>query len=614
MSLPFTAFLKNPGMRGSLVAPECRAPFPTATDRAAWEGLPAKEALLAWGDEAKQGYPSLAATQYLAYARTGDRNAFEEPYFLRRKRLIGATLAECVTNDGAYLDAVVDGTWHLCEETSWVVSAHNGAADGKPGHERLEPLPDAENPIIDLFAAQTGATLAYVSYLLGSALDGVSAQLRRRIRLELDRRLFTPFLARDDFWWMGIARKNLNNWTPWILSNVIDAFLLTEENPSRLAQALTRAMEMLGRYLACQPEDGGCDEGCGYWNMAGGSLLDCLESLRLATGGKADFYSEPLIRRIAAFPLRAHIQGDWYLNFADCDAKPWLDGERIYTFALRVQNPALAALGYNLTRSAPSPIPRDTPQMSRVLHALFTVVKPVAASDAPIDTVALPTLQVYAFRQGDFYAALKGGHNDESHNHNDVGTVTVFYRGEPCIVDAGNLLYTQKTFSPERYTLWNTRAAYHNLPMIGGVEQHDGARYHALHVQPEAHGVRAELQDAYPAEAGLRRYQRALEVGESGVTIMDELTLTEAKPVVWVWMLRLQPAVVPAKPGAFSLRAGGVRMEADTMLTFTMEEIPITDARMARSFPGSLWRVMLESAPAETHRVKFCFSGDEHNE
>ena len=36
-----------------------------------------------------------------------------------------------------------------------------------------------------------------------------------------------------------------------------------------------------------------------------------------------------------------------------------------------------------------------------------------------------------------FYVAAQGGHNAESHNHNDVGNFIVFLNGKPVIVDVG---------------------------------------------------------------------------------------------------------------------------------------------------------------------------------
>ena len=107
----FTEYLDTHDLRALLSGPGSYQPFPRRQNRAAWEGLaPAvKQELCAWGDEALAGYPPLTATQYLAFSRTGDRQVFEKPYFARRKLLIGATLAECVLNDGAHLDAIIDG-------------------------------------------------------------------------------------------------------------------------------------------------------------------------------------------------------------------------------------------------------------------------------------------------------------------------------------------------------------------------------------------------------------------------------------------------------------------------------------------------------------------------
>ena len=111
----FTEYLDSHDLRALLPGPGSYQPYPRRQDRAAWEGLaPAvRSELTAWGDEALAGYPPLTATQYLAYVRTGDRQVFEKPYFARRKLLIGAALAECVRDDGTYLDAVIDGLWAI---------------------------------------------------------------------------------------------------------------------------------------------------------------------------------------------------------------------------------------------------------------------------------------------------------------------------------------------------------------------------------------------------------------------------------------------------------------------------------------------------------------------
>ena len=231
----FAEYLNQHDLTELLVPREGYRPFPRRQAREQWESLSKerREALLAWGEEAKAGYPMLTATQFLAFSRCGSRAAYETPYFERRHKLIGAALAECVADDGTYLDAVIDGLWCICEETTWVISAHNGSdhPGAKPMNKR--PLPDADNPYIDLFAAQTAAALADILYLLADKLDAISPLIVRRVRGEIERRILHPFVTHDDFWWMGMTRHDVCNWTPWILSNVIDTTLLLVDDRIR---------------------------------------------------------------------------------------------------------------------------------------------------------------------------------------------------------------------------------------------------------------------------------------------------------------------------------------------------------------------------------------------
>ena len=248
----FTEYLKEHPLRESLNFP-CAPVYPEAGEREKWARIPEdfREELLRLGKEWKEiPYPLLKATQFMAFSRNGSRAAWEKPYFDRRRKLAAMTLAYCLTGEADYLDEIADGVWCICEETSWVISAHNGSdhPGTAPMSERI--LPDFRNPYIDLFAAQTAMILTYVLQLTGKALDGISPLIRRWAEESLERRILTPFETRDDFWWMGFIRKDLCNWTPWIVSNVmITATGAIREDRSRLCALLERACGMLDRYL-----------------------------------------------------------------------------------------------------------------------------------------------------------------------------------------------------------------------------------------------------------------------------------------------------------------------------------------------------------------------------
>lgn len=587
-----------------LIARAPRCPFPMARDRAAWEALPeAQRAALRRLAAAYRDveYPLLTARRFMAFGRAGDRLAWEKPYFLRRRKLCAALLSLCVDGDFSALDDVIDGIWLICEESSWVISAHNGSdhEGQRPVSRRL--LPEVDNPYIDLFSAQTAMILSLACALLEDALDGVSPLIRRRVRREIEARVLRPFETRDDFWWMGVTRRDLCNWTPWIVSNVMLTACAWIGDSIRLSELLARGMGMLDRYIRIIPPDGDCDEGPGYWSMAGGALLDCLELIEAATG--LTFWDDEKLKNILRFPLSAWLGDEWFMNFADCDAKPDIPGERLQFAGEKLNDPALMAFGVRF-RGDPACMLDDTPQLWRLLNALFHPANG-SANAAPPGDVWLKDMQVRIVRSGGMALACKAGVNAGSHSHNDCGSFMLYRNGAPVIVDAGNMTYTGKTFSSQRYTLWNTRAMYHNIPLIGGVEQQYGWNSRAKDVRATDRGIVMDLSDAYPLE-GLR-FTRALAL-DGALTLDDVIRAPSPMAVTEVLLLR-QPPRIEGK----DVLCGGVRISPEYPMNIAIGEIPVTDPRMARNFPGSLWRVTFEAAPAAEHRLRLVIAPEAAN-
>jgi hypothetical protein len=306
-------------------------PYPVASQRSYWESLPAgvTEHLELEGKRAlRRDWDVLPASVFLDFRRNGNRTRYQGLRDARRNRLRRLVMAECVEGKGTALDLIVDGIWLTCEETYWGVPAHVGVQKAGSG------LPDVNEPTIDLFAAETGSLLAWTLYLLGDSLDTVSPLIRERILTELDRRILGPGLDRDDFWWMGIAGpgravRELNNWTPWIVSNWLTCVLLWERDTAPRRQAVAKCIQVLDNFLNGYHEDGGCDEGPSYWGVAGAALFDCLELLHSASAGKWTVYEEPLIREIGRYIYRAHIAGDYFTSFADASARVQPAGDLI---------------------------------------------------------------------------------------------------------------------------------------------------------------------------------------------------------------------------------------------------------------------------------------------
>ena len=139
--------------------------------------------------------------------------------------------------------------------------------------------------------------------------------------------------------------------------------------------------------------------------------------------------------------------------------------------------------------------------------------------------------------------------------------------------------------------------------MIGGQEQREGAAHAARDVECTPDGLSLDLAETYDKSAGVRRLKRCFTLHRDGLLLTDEGELETAQPVTWVFLLRSRPEWIPGQ-----VTAGRLILSVPEVLSFTAEEIPVTDARMARNWPGSLWRVRLRSEAKDHFRAEFVFS------
>lgn len=610
----------------ALLPREAWRPYPAGQDRAAWEGLPLNAELIRRGKDAlATKWPAIPATLYLEFARDGNRSRFEKHHFGRRHLLCDLVLAECAEGRGCFLDGIVDAVWSLCEESYWGLSAHVSMQRAGSG------LPDTAEPTVDLFAAETASLLAWVSYLLGPALDGVSPLIRPRITREIAYRILTPCLERDDFWWMAFHGQAINNWNPWINSNWLACALLVEEDADRRLAAVTKSMRSLDVFIDGYPEDGGCDEGPSYWGRAGASLYDCLELLHSATGGAIDLFTEPKIKEIGRFIYRAHIAGRWFLNFADAPARLIPNGPLIFRYGRAIGDAEMQSFGAWLAtlttqRQSVDSLPRQLP-------ALFTAMEKAPAVPPLPRDVWLPDTQVlvarpHAGNEAGLLLAAKGGHNAESHNHNDVGHFVVFTDGKPVLIDIGVETYSRKTFSRERYTIWTMQSQYHNLPTVNGAMQSYGREFAARDLQYAADDKQAELTldiaGAYPPEAGIQAWQRTFTFAREGcITVEDRYRLTETpKELCFSLMTPCAVRIDPAGSITLNERMWGdgltsghacLHYPADK-LRAEVEEITVEDPQLQGAWGDRLFRILLRAVnPAQEGEVTLrivSFSGD----
>jgi hypothetical protein len=589
----------------TLPEPGAWAPYPDGSDRPFWERLPgAFTTMVLARAEASlaEPWPVLPASLGLLFLREGRRD-YEGPMAWRRVHLMHLALGALVDGGDRFVDAVANAVWSICEESAWNYPAHlheQGAGSG---------LPDVTDPLVDLGVGDTAALLAWVSYLLADELDAVSPLLRERIAIECRRRVLEPIASGKPHHW----QRAVNNWNPWIISNVLPVALIVERDRPFRDAVLRSAVATLDHFIDHYPPDGGCDEGPTYWTRAGGNLILCLDVLHSATGGALDVYGHPLIGEIGRYVHRMFIGDDWFVNFADGAGRFPLPSTA-WRYGRAIGDEGLTKLGYEHVRRTMQAEPRFLEGFASLLPLLPHLGDLLEAAPIAVPLVreaVLPDIQVLVARDVEdstdgWFAASKGGHNAEVHNHNDVGSIVVFLDAEPLLVDAGVGPYTRATFSHERYTIWTMQSGWHNVPVINGVEQRDGRDFAAsgwsTAIADDVVSSTVDLAGAYPSEAGVERWERTVTLRRGdGVDVTERWRFKARTGGAELRLLTVhQPEVIDAR----SVRLGPavVRLLGDHDASITTVSRSIADEGLMPGVWGStLHRVdiTLASLPRE---------------
>ena len=582
-------------------APGQWTPCPPVSDRAAWSALPGSARWLSAGDDAlHREIPALPFSLWRSFLQTGDRAAWEHAYFARRHRTVRLAMAEAVSGSRTYLPALADTVWAICEESAWQLPAHNSYIRDTP----QLPLPDTTRPVVDLFAAETGALLAMVHFLLGNALDAYAPGLAERLAREVEFRVLTPWRTAH-FWWMGNGDEPMCNWTPWCTQNCLVATALLHPGDADVTRAAVRqAAYSLDCFLKDYGEDGCCSEGAQYYRHAALPLYNALELLcALAPGVFDAVWQAPKLQAIAEYIVNMHVAGPYYLNFADCSPKAGVRGVREYLFGQRVGSAALAQFAAVDFAADSDPDRLQATDDSEGINLFYAVQTAFAEAEVraaaqtlstcpPAEDCLLPSCGIRVLRNGPYVLGCKAGNNADSHNHNDAGSVTLYKNGQPLLIDIGVETYTKKTFSPQRYEIWTMQSSWHNLPEFdpdgARYQQQPGAEYRAVLQDFLPSGTVMDLAPAYGTVPGLGRYIRTASLTAGGLHLHDE---TDYPGTVALTLMSEQPPRQTEAGLSFGTLASlhWVTPPAQVVI----EAVPVTDPRLRTTWPETIYRTRL---------------------
>lgn len=512
-------------------------PFPPAKDRTAWENVrnqlgqdTVNEYIARAEATAKEDIPRLPATLYLDFIRTGERLPYENPVSRRRSMLSELALAECLEYEGRFLDPLLNLVWAMCEESSWAYPAHQYY------------LTDIEKRYIDLFATMTGRQLAEFDLLLGAEMDEL---VGKRIRDEVNQRLFEPYLQpHRPWWWMyNTLSRRTNNWNAVCNGNIVSAAILLESDNQRLAEIIARAARSLDDYLETFDADGGSTEGPGYWSYGYGNYVLMAHLVEQRTNGRLSFLGTDQIRRISQFPAKTVLSHNLFVNFSDCDLHVSLRAPLLAFLSQRLDLPELMALArlqpeHETIRTTHDILPwglrdifwafdDDDAPFVPTKHDWYEEMMWMIARHDPHNPNAL-------------VLAAKGGHNQEMHNQNDVGNFIVHLNGESVIADLGRGRYTKAYFSENRYDHFVCQSLGHSVPIPNGQQQGAGEEFRAEllahHADDTRDSMSIELKNAYPAEADLQSLKRTVslhrDTADGWVELVDEVQFASGSRAV----------------------------------------------------------------------------------
>ena len=443
----------------------------------------------------KDADTTLDYASFMCFYTTGSRQEYQSKYFARRRKLGQALMLCLLYEDKEYLDALCESIWEICNEITWVVPAH--LANIKVEDYRTH---------IDLFAAETAHYLAEADYLMG---DRLPARIRELIRHEVKTRTFDAFESRPYFW-----ETLISNWPGGCGCSIGMAYLCLA--PERFENVKDRLMNILDYFLKSYGDDGSNTEGISYWEYGFWMYLNFADMLYRHSEGKIDLRHGEKIDKIARFLQKIVMRGNTAVSFSD--------GSRSYAFQ------HIGLFGYLTTNYQGVVIQAQVPKKIGIaecakpawivrdfLWAEPDCLSPDNALDIGMQYLEEP--QWYMVKKENYSFAAKGGHNNEGHNHNDVGNFILATDKGQMIADLGAMEYTAMCFSNHRYTLLQNSSLGHSVPIIDGMAQGCGEKCHAnvLHVSNNKFVL--ELQEAYDAE--IPKITRTFEMRDTGITLTD---------------------------------------------------------------------------------------------
>lgn len=408
-------------------------------------------------------FPAWSDADYLAFWTKGTSVPGKEMLQRRLMCLTRFVFAECLTNKGKYIKAAENAIVELCNQKSWV----------NPTHDYNKVNFESKNYLVELSAVSYAHHIAQALYLLG---DKINPKVKKDAIAELYKRVFNPVLK-------SVATGNnenffltaTNNFNAVCLSGTVGAATTVLDDKIERAKFIAIAERYHKNGIHGFMPDGYCTEGLGYYNYGFGHFVLLRETVFKSTSGKIDFFADPKVKLIAEFLPKTVVINGVFPSIGDC--RPYTQPSAFILYYVNRN------LGIDVSGFKETSFEGRSTDLAESILAVFP--NSISSRNVPTSHTGSELRSYFNYagvltvRPGtvglNMGVAIKGGNNNEHHNHNDIGSYSIIVDNEVLMGDPGIIPYTSKTFSPERYT-YKTIASYgHPVPLIAGIEQMPGA-------------------------------------------------------------------------------------------------------------------------------------------
>ena len=450
--------------------------------------------------------PVIKFSKIHLYVENGNREIFERDHIEYETRLHVLFLAYIITEDEKYLSPLADIIWGICDFESWSIPAHVS--------EKLSIADRRRN--LDLCSCILGYRISEVLYFIGDKLPEL---VYKRAKAEVRYRVIDSFAECGDnkYHWL----TGTNNWAAVCIAGVLCSYLYLATEEEIEAQ-LPRMMVIADNYLRGFEEDGCCTEGYGYWNYGFSFFCVFAKMLSDYTDGKINYFENEKVHKIAMFQQNILLNGSECLSFSDggltFEPYAWLSHflKGIYP---DMQLPTLSdecVIDY-----VTAPLSNGAP----IRYIFWTNPDYVGEGLVP-KSHRFKNAEWFLYHGEKYSLGAKAGHNNEFHNHNDVGSFLISKGGRVTFCDPGGGEYTKDYFGANRYSIFVTSGRAHSVPVINGEYQAFGKREGEVYIFDE-NRFKFSMKGGYTIDT-LTSLVRDFECLDDCVRITDTYEFSEA--------------------------------------------------------------------------------------